>query len=236
MPCAMVERLMRAGIRVAQAWGMTETSPISTIAFETEDWEQLTFDQRVDIKARQGKALFGVELRTVDLDDPTKVLPRAGKSAGALQVRGPWVIRRYFKTEQDATIEGQWFDTGDVAIIHPDGILQLTDRTKDVIKSGGKWISSAELENAAIAHPCIAEAAAIGVPHPKWDERPILVVVKKPGMDVSGEDLCELLAGKVAKWWLPGAAEFVDEIPHTGTGKISKKDLRDQFRDYKLPE
>ena len=124
--------------------------------------------------------------------------------------------------------------TGDVAVIHPDGTLQLTDRTKDVIKSGGEWISSAELENAAVGHPAVAEAAAIGVPHPKWDERPILVVVKKPGMDITAADLLQFLSGKVAKWWLPDAVEFVDEIPHTGTGKISKKDLRDRFRDYRL--
>ena len=235
MPPAMIERLMRAGIRIAHAWGMTETSPISTIAYESHDWEKLDLDEQVALKAKQGKALFGVELRTVDLDDPTTVLPRDGVTSGALQVRGPWVIKRYFKAEQDATVDGQWFDTGDVATIHPDGTLQLTDRTKDVIKSGGEWISSVELENAAIAHPAVAEAAAIGVFHPKWDERPILVVVKKPGMHVTGEEIRNLLTGKVAKWWLPDAVEFVDEIPHTGTGKISKKDLREQFRDYKLP-
>ncbi|MCB2074326.1 MAG: long-chain fatty acid--CoA ligase [Novosphingobium sp.] len=236
MPRAMIERLMKAGIRVAHAWGMTETSPISTIAYESPDWEDLDLDARVALKAKQGKALFGVELRTVDLDDPARVLPRDGKASGALQVRGPWVIRRYFKAEQDAADKDQWFDTGDVATIHPDGTLQLTDRTKDVIKSGGEWISSVELENAAIAHPAVAEAAAIGVFHPKWDERPILVVVRKPEMDVTGEELRALLAEKVAKWWLPDAVEFVDEIPHTGTGKISKKDLREQFADYRLPE
>jgi fatty-acyl-CoA synthase len=234
MPRAIVERLMREGIRIAHAWGMTETSPIATIAFEPEDWDALSFDEQVAIKARQGKALFGIELRTVDLDDPANVLPRDGKSAGALQVRGPWTIRRYFKAEADATEAGQWFDTGDVAILHPDGTLQLTDRTKDVIKSGGEWISSVELENAAVAHPAVAEAAAIGVAHPNWDERPILVVVKRPGMEVSADELRGLLAKKVAKWWLPDAVEFVDEIPHTGTGKISKKDLRERFRDYRL--
>jgi fatty-acyl-CoA synthase len=234
MPKAIIERLMREGIRIAHAWGMTETSPIATIAFEPEDWEELSFDEQVSIKAKQGKALFGVELRTVDLDDPTRELPRDGETAGALQVRGPWVIKRYFKAEQEAVDAEQWFDTGDVAILHPDGTLQLTDRTKDVIKSGGEWISSVELENAAVAHPAVAEAAAIGIAHPKWDERPILVVVKRPGMEVSGDELRDLLADKVAKWWLPDAVEFVDEIPHTGTGKISKKDLREQFRDYKL--
>ena len=194
----------------------------------------MSFDDQVTLKIRQGKSLFGVQLRVVDLDDPTKVLPRDGKSSGSLQVRGPWVIRRYFKAEADATDDEQWFETGDVAFIHPDGTLQLTDRTKDVIKSGGEWISSVDLENAAIAHPAVAEAAAIGIYHPKWDERPILVVVRKPGMDVTADELRAVLAEKVAKWWLPDAVEFVDDIPHTGTGKISKKDLRDRFADYRL--
>jgi fatty-acyl-CoA synthase len=234
MPFAMIERLMSEGIRVAHAWGMTETSPVATIAFEGANWDDLTLSEQAGVKALQGRALFGIEVRTVDLDDPTKELPRDGETSGALQVRGPWVLRRYFKAEADCVGEDNWFDTGDVAIIHPDGTLQLTDRTKDVIKSGGEWISSVELENAAIAHPAVAEAAAIGIFHPKWDERPILVVVRKPGMEVTAEELRDLLARKVAKWWLPDAVEFVDEIPHTGTGKISKKDLRDRFADYKL--
>ena len=145
-------------------------------------------------------------------------------------MRGPWVVKRYFKAEEDAVGEDQWFDTGDVAVIEPDGRLTLTDRTKDVIKSGGEWISSAELEAVAMGHPLLAEAAAIGVPHPKWDERPILVAVKKPGAEVTAEDIKAFLADKIAKWWMPDAVEFVDAIPHTGTGKISKKDLREQFR------
>ncbi len=234
MPRAIVERLIRADVRIAHAWGMTETSPISTIAYEPADWDSLSFEDKVTIKCRQGKPLFGVELRTVDLGDPEKELPRDGKTSGALQVRGPWVIKRYFKAEADAVLAGQWFDTGDVATIFPDGTLQLTDRTKDVIKSGGEWISSVELENAAVGHPAVAEAAAIGIYHPKWDERPILVVVRQPGMEVTESELKAFLADKVAKWWLPDAVEFVDDIPHTGTGKISKKDLRDQFKDYKL--
>lgn len=164
------------------------------------------------------------------------MLPRDGVTAGALQVRGPWIVKRYFKAEQDAVAAGQWFDTGDVGVIHPDGTLQLTDRTKDVIKSGGEWISSVELENAAIGHPAVAEAAAIGVYHPKWDERPLLVVIRKPGMDVNQEELRSYLQQHVAKWWVPDAVAFVDQIPHTGTGKISKKDLRDQFRDYRWDE
>jgi len=235
VPRAVVERLMRSGVRLAQAWGMTETSPIATVAYETADWDDLPFEDQVSIKSLQGRALFGSEVRAVDLDDPDMVLPRDGKTAGALQVRGAWSIKRYFKAEQDAAQgDAQWFDTGDVAVIHPDGTVQLTDRTKDVIKSGGEWISSVELENAAVGHPGVAEAAAIGVPHPRWDERPILVVVRKPGAQVEAGELIELLAAKVAKWWLPDAVEFVDELPHTGTGKISKKDLREQYRNYRL--
>lgn len=232
MPRSMIERFMKRGIRVAHAWGMTETSPIGTTGTETPDWDDLSLEERVDVKAMQGRVPFGIELRCVDLGDASKVLPRDGKTAGALQVRGAWVIQRYFKAEQDAAAADGWFDTGDVGVIHPDGTLQLTDRTKDVIKSGGEWISSVELENAAIAHPAVAEAAAIGIAHPKWDERPLLVVVRKPGADVSSDELRAFLADHVAKWWVPDEVTFVDTIPHTGTGKISKKDLRDHFHDY----
>lgn len=232
MPRAMIERFMRNGIRVAHAWGMTETSPIGTTGAETWNWDDLTLDDQVSVKVMQGRPPFGVEIRCVDLGDPDTVLPRDGKTSGALQVRGPWIVKRYFKAEQDAVVAGQWFDTGDVGLIHPDGTLQLTDRTKDVIKSGGEWISSVELENAAVGHPAVAEAAAIGVHHPKWDERPLLVVICKPGMEVSQDELRSYLQGHVAKWWIPDAVAFVDEIPHTGTGKISKKDLREQFRDW----
>ncbi|MDL2352143.1 MAG: long-chain fatty acid--CoA ligase [Pseudomonadota bacterium] len=235
-PRFMIERLMRAGVNVAHAWGMTETSPIGTTGAKCWNWDLLSFDEQVDVKMMQGRVPFGVELRCVDLDDPAKVLPRDGQTSGALQVRGPWVIKRYFKAEADATVEDQWFDTGDVAILHPDGTLQLTDRTKDVIKSGGEWISSVELENAAMSHPAVAEAAAIGIYHPRWDERPILVVVTKTGAEVSADEIKTHLAVSVAKWWLPDAVEFVAEIPHGGTGKVSKKDLREQFRDYKLAD
>jgi len=235
-PRFMIERLMRNGVRVAHAWGMTETSPIGTTGAYPYDWDEMSFDAKVDLVSKQGRPAFGVELRCVDLDDPAKVLPRDGTTSGALQIRGPWVIRRYFKAEADAADADQWFDTGDVGLIHPDGTLQLTDRTKDVIKSGGEWISSVELENAAVGHPAVAEAAAIGIYHPRWDERPILVVVKKPGVDCCADDIRAHLSGRIAKWWMPDAIEFVDDIPHTGTGKISKKDLRERFRDYKLAD
>ena len=236
MPRTMIERLMKQGVRAAHVWGMTETSPIGATGAETWDWDSMSFDDQVSYKSLQGRVPFGTEIRCVSLDDPSQVLPRDGKTSGALQVRGAWVVKRYFKAEADGVGDGQWFDTGDVGAIHPDGTLQLTDRTKDVIKSGGEWISSVELENAAVGHPAVAEAAAIGVAHPKWDERPLLVVVKKPGAAVTADDLIAFLADKVAKWWLPDAVEFVDDIPHTGTGKISKKDLRERFRDYRLPD
>ena len=235
-PRFMIERLMKNGVRVAHAWGMTETSPIGTTGAFPHDWDGMGFDAQVDLVSKQGRPAFGVELRCVDLDDPAKVLPRDGTTSGALQIRGAWVIRRYFKAEADATDPEQWFDTGDVGLIHPDGTLQLTDRTKDVIKSGGEWISSVELENAAVGHPAVAEAAAIGIHHPRWDERPILVIVKKPDVECCADDIRAHLAGQIAKWWMPDAIEFVDDIPHTGTGKISKKDLRERFRDYKLAE
>ncbi|MEC7162315.1 MAG: long-chain fatty acid--CoA ligase, partial [Pseudomonadota bacterium] len=233
-PRFMIERLMKNGTRVQHAWGMTETSPIGTVGGPTGDWEQLTFDQKVEKTMKQGRPIFGVELRTVDLDDPSKVLPRDGESSGALHIRGPWVVTRYFKAEEDAIDAEGWFNTGDVAILHPDGTMQITDRTKDVIKSGGEWISSVELENAAVGHPAVAEAAAIGMMHPKWDERPVLFVVKQAGKEVTAEEVINFLSDKVAKWWLPDAVEFVDDIPHTATGKISKKDLRDRFSDYQL--
>jgi fatty-acyl-CoA synthase len=168
------------------------------------------------------------------VDNDGNVLPRDGVSSGRLQTRGPGVVARYFKEEQVAVDADNWFDTGDVAVIHPDNSLRLTDRSKDVIKSGGEWISSIELENAAVGCHGVAEAAAIGIHHPKWDERPLLLVVRAAGSDVTSDAIRDHLAGQVAKWWLPDAIEFVDELPHTASGKLSKKDLRDQYRDYRF--
>ena len=231
-PRAMIERIMGMGIRVSHAWGMTETSPIGTMGARSPDWDDLGFDQQVDQVAMQGRVPFGVELRVVDEDG--RVQPRDGASSGRLQVRGPWVIRRYFQAEADATEGDSWFDTGDVAVLHPDGVMQITDRAKDVIKSGGEWISSVELENAAVGCPGVAEAAAIGVFHPRWDERPLLLVKRKPGSQVSEAAIRAHLAGEVAKWWLPDAIEFVDELPHTATGKLLKTALRERYREYRL--
>lgn len=161
--------------------------------------------------------------------------PRDGESSGSLQVRGPWILDQYFQDESGKCVgEDNWFDTGDVSVIHPDGCMQITDRAKDVIKSGGEWISSIELENAAVGCPGVAEAAAVGIYHPKWDERPLLLIVRKEGADVSGEDVTAYLSDKVAKWWLPDEVKFVDELPHTATGKILKRELRDEYKDYKL--
>jgi acyl-CoA synthetase (AMP-forming)/AMP-acid ligase II len=231
-PRMMIERLMKQGIRVGHAWGMTETSPIGTMGSPTWNWDDLTLDEQIEIVAKQGRVPFGVELRVVD--DNGNPLPRDGTSSGSLHVRGPWVIKRYFKAEADATGEDQWFDTGDVAVIHPDGTMQITDRAKDVIKSGGEWISSAELENAAVGTPGVALAAAIGVYHPKWDERPILLAVKSPGASVTEADVMDYLASRVAKWWLPDEIHFVDSLPQTGTGKVQKAELRKSYKDYQL--
>jgi fatty-acyl-CoA synthase len=232
-PRAMIERLMKMGVRVGHAWGMTETSPIGTVGYPPAGWDEMSFDEQLDLVGKQGRVPFGVELRVVD--DAGAVLPRDGKSSGRLEVRGPWVIRHYFRDESGPCVGADnWFDTGDVALLHPDGTLQITDRSKDVIKSGGEWISSVELENAAIGCPGVAEAAAIGVRHPKWDERPLLLVVRKPGATVSADEIRSHLAGHVAKWWLPDEILFVDSLPHTATGKLLKTELRRQYRDHVL--
>ncbi|MGH8241360.1 MAG: AMP-binding protein, partial [Steroidobacteraceae bacterium] len=231
-PRAMIERFMRAGIVVGHAWGMTETSPIGTMGKRPWNWDELSFDEQVDIVCRQGCPPFGVELRIVDEAD--HVLPRDGVTSGRLQCRGPWIIQRYFKADTDAADAEGWFDTGDVAVLHPDGVMQITDRAKDVIKSGGEWISSIELENLAVAHPAVAQAAAIAIPHSKWQERPLLVVVLKAGAAATREELLEFYLGKVAKWWVPDDVVFVDKLPLTATGKLSKLQLRQQFTDYKF--
>jgi acyl-CoA synthetase (AMP-forming)/AMP-acid ligase II len=231
-PPAMIRYFMERGIEVGHAWGMTETSPIGTTGAPPHDWEEMSFDQQLELVAKQGRAPFGIEMRVVN--DEGQVLPRDGESSGRLQVRGPWVIRQYYREEEQAVDAEGWFDTGDVSVIHPDGTMQITDRAKDVIKSGGEWISSIQLENAAMGCPGIAEAAAVGVHHPKWDERPLLLVVRKEGSDVSAEDIQAHLACHVAKWWLPDDILFVDSLPHTATGKLLKTALREQYKDYKL--
>jgi fatty-acyl-CoA synthase len=231
-PRATIRWFRERGIHVNHLWGMTEMSPVGTVGAPASNWDEMSDDEQVAYMSRPGRSMFGVELRTVD--DQGGVLPRDGKSSGKLQTRGPGVVRRYFKQDKDCVDQEQWFDTGDMAAIHPDGTIQITDRTKDVIKSGGEWISSIELENAAVGCPGVAEAAAIGIPHPKWDERPLLLVVRDPDSKLSEAEVRQYLTGQVAKWWLPDAIEFVDELPHTATGKLSKKDLRDRYRDYRF--
>ena len=233
-PRAMIQWFRDRGVQVGHAWGMTEMSPIGTLGAPPAGWDAMSDEEQLDYACKQGRSLFGVELKIVD--EEGHALPRDGKSSGRLLARGPWVVKRYFKEERDATDAEQWFDTGDVAALHPDGTMQITDRSKDVIKSGGEWISSIDLENAAVGCAGVAEAAAIGIPHPKWDERPLLVCVRRPGSDVSAAAIREHLTGQVAKWWLPDAIEFVDALPHSGTGKLSKKDLREQFRDYRFAD
>jgi len=237
-PPAMIAEFQDVyGVQVLHAWGMTEMSPLGTAGTLKAKQEKLGKEERYAVQRKQGRAIFGVDLRIVD--EEGRELPWDGKAFGDLQVRGPWVIQSYFKGEggeplvKDAEGRG-WFPTGDVCTIDPEGYIQITDRSKDVIKSGGEWISSIDLENIAVAHPAIAEAAVIGVKHPKWDERPIVVAVKKAGQDVSREELLKFYEGKIAKWWMPDDVVFVNELPHTATGKLSKLTLRQQLKDYRL--
>jgi acyl-CoA synthetase (AMP-forming)/AMP-acid ligase II len=220
------------GVQVLHAWGMTEMSPLGTATTFKAKHLKMSKEARTALQNKQGRVLFGVDIRIVGEDGGE--LPWDGKAFGDLQVRGPWVIRSYFKDEGGDPLKDGWFPTGDVVTIDPDGYIQITDRSKDVIKSGGEWISSIDLENIAIAHPAIAEAAVIGVKHPKWDERPVVVAVKKPGEEVSKDELLRFYEGKIAKWWMPDDVVFVAELPHTATGKLSKLTLRQQFKDYRL--
>jgi fatty-acyl-CoA synthase len=229
----MIKYFTDRGVRVGHAWGMTEMSPLGTVGAATGDWDRLDEEQRLDYMCKQGRVPFGVELRTVD--EEGNLLPRDGRSAGRLQTRGPWIVRQYFHDARgEAVDEEGWFDTGDIAILHPNGVLQITDRSKDVIKSGGEWISSIDLENAAVGCPGVAEAAAVGVRHPKWDERPLLLVVKREGAEVTPDEIIAHLSNHVAKWWLPDEILFVESLPHTATGKLLKTVLREQYRDYQL--
>jgi len=234
-PRAMSERFERQfGTYVLHAWGMTEMSPLGTVCNLLPKHGDLPLEQRLDLQTKQGRAIFGVELEITD--DEGRALPHDGKAFGHLMVRGPWVTAGYFKGDGGEILDAEgYFDTGDVATIDPDGYMQITDRSKDVIKSGGEWISSIDLENIAVAHPAIAEAAAIGVSHPKWDERPLIVAVKKAGAEITREELLKYYEGKVAKWWIPDDVVFVETLPHTATGKLLKTQLRHDFHAHKLP-
>jgi len=231
-PPAMIDAFREHGVRCQHAWGMTEMSPLGTLCTLKSKHAALSPGQKHEIECKQGRPIFGVEMKIVD--GKGRELPRDGKAFGDLLVRGPWVLRQYFKEDVSPLRDG-WFPTGDVATIDPDGYMQITDRSKDVIKSGGEWISSIDLENIAVAHPGIAEAAVIGVRHAKWDERPLLVAVRKVGATVSREELLGFYQGRVAKWWIPDDVAFVEQLPHTATGKLLKTKLRQDFREYKLP-
>jgi fatty-acyl-CoA synthase len=222
------------GVNVVHAWGMTEMSPLGTLCSMKPEYADLTGEARLDIQQKQGHAPFCVEMKITD--DSGRPLPWDGKTFGRLKVRGPSVARTYFKAEQEEILDAEgFFDTGDVSTIDRHGYMQITDRAKDVIKSGGEWISSIDLENLAIGHVKVAEAAVIGIKHPKWDERPLLVIVLKKGESTTRDEILRFMEGKIAKWWMPDDVVFVDEIPHTATGKIQKNALRERFKDYVLP-
>ena len=226
----------KLGMPILHAWGMTETSPLGSVNMVSSAYDGLSEDELADVRARQGTPPVGVDARIVE-PGTTNELPWDDKATGELQVRGPWIARAYYRTEpsSESFTEDGWLRTGDVGAIDPHGNIRLSDRTKDLVKSGGEWISSVELENHLMGHPAVAEAAVIGVPHPRWQERPLATVVLRPGETASKEDLLDFLASRVAKWWLPDDVVFIDEVPKTSVGKFSKKDLRTRFADYKLP-
>ncbi|GHD37984.1 long-chain-fatty-acid--CoA ligase [Parahalioglobus pacificus] len=235
-PLSVMEDFDTYGVETRVGWGMTEMSPLGTVNACTAQRDRYTPEAFAKQRLKAGRPVFGVEMKIVD--DAGKELPWDGQAFGSLKVRGPWICSSYFKLDgSDAHAENGWFETGDVATIDPEGYMAITDRTKDVIKSGGEWISSIDVENVATDHPKVAESAVIGRYHPKWSERPLLVAVKAPGgEDLTAEELLAWFDGKIAKWWVPDAVEFVEELPHGATGKIHKVGLREQFEDYAFPD
>ena len=233
-PPAMIRKFQEAyGVHVLHAWGMTEMSPVGTVCSFKAVHDEQDAEARYAVQAKQGRGVYGVDMKIVGPDGAE--LPWDGNASGDLLVRGPWIVSSYFKEEGGNPLQDGWFPTGDVARIDADGYMQITDRSKDVIKSGGEWIGSIDLENIAMAHPAVAMAACIAAKHPKWDERPLLVVQKKPGTALSREELLGFYQGKIAKWWTPDDVVFVDAIPLGATGKMLKNKLREQFRDHRLP-
>jgi len=233
-PPAMIRAFQETyGVHVLHAWGMTEMSPLGTVCSFRNKHLAMTDAERLALQAKQGQAIYGVDMKIIDGNGVE--LPWGGEVSGELLVKGPWIVDQYFKGEGGNPLIDGWFPTGDVATIDADGYMQITDRAKDVIKSGGEWIGSIDLENIAMAHPGVAMAACIAAHHPKWDERPLLVVMKKPGATVTREELLAFYEGKIAKWWLPDDVVFVDAIPLGATGKMQKNKLREQFKGYTLP-
>ena len=233
-PPAMMEAFeQKYGVHVLHAWGMTEMSPLGTVCTLKPKHLTLSAAERMAVQAKQGRAIFGVDMKIIDPEG--KELPRDGKASGELLVKGPWIVSTYFKGEGGDPLVDGWFPTGDVSMIDPDGYMQITDRSKDVIKSGGEWIGSIDIENIAMAHPAVAMAACIAAYHPKWDERPLLVVVKKPGAELTREQMLKFFEGKIAKWWTPDDVVFAEAIPLGATGKMQKNKLREIYKDHKLP-
>jgi fatty-acyl-CoA synthase len=235
-PRFMIEAFeTKYNVEVVHAWGMTEMSPLGTLGTLKNKMTNLPYPEKLDYKMRQGHPPFGVEMKITD--DKNKELARDGKVFGRLKVRGPAVAKGYFKGDGKENFDKNgWFDTGDVATLDSDGYMTIVDRAKDVIKSGGEWISTIDIENLAVGHPAVSEAAVIGIAHRKWDERPLLIIVLKPGKTATREEILKFLEGKIAKWWMPDDVAFVDEIPHTATGKILKTALRERFAKYQLPD
>jgi 3-(methylthio)propionyl---CoA ligase len=233
-PLSVMQEFDKYDVRSIVGWGMTEMSPLGTANHPTPEVLAMSEPEQDVVRLKGGRPIYGVEVKITD--DDGKELPWDGVAFGSLKVRGPWICSNYFKLEDsDAHADEGWFETGDVATVDANGYVAITDRTKDVIKSGGEWISSIEVENAAVGHPQVAEAAVIGRFHPKWSERPLLIIVRgKGGDDLSAEDVLKFLEGKIAKWWMPDAVEFIDELPHTATGKIQKVKLREIFSDYEF--
>ena len=230
-PRAMIQEFEEEhDVFLMHGWGMTEMSPLGTATSRTKEMDNLDLEKRYDLQQKQGKAFFGVDMTIAD--DEGNELPHDGIAFGRLLVKGPTIVERYYKSNESAMDDKGWFDTGDVAKIHPEGYMEIVDRSKDVIKSGGEWISSIDLENAAVGHPGIAEACVIGVLHTKWDERPLLLVVRAPNQEPSKEEINAFLEDKVAKWWLPDDIVFVEELPHTATGKLLKTGLREDYKNH----
>ncbi len=229
---AMIERFRKSGINMVQGWGMTETSPLGVINKPLPKHANLNHEEMARLKTKAGRGIWGVEIKIVN--DDGERLPWDGKTSGHFYVKGPWIASGYYRQEGGSKLDDEgFFPTGDIGTIDPDGFLQLVDRSKDVIKSGGEWISSIELENAAASHPQVAEAAVIGIAHPKWQERPLLIAVLKDDATIGKDDLMDFMGQQVAKWWLPDEIMFVDELPHTATGKLLKTKLRQEYGDFK---